>query len=143
MQFVSRGRIKPTIDMSPLVDVVFLLIIFFTVSTTFREGTGLPVSLPEAGTATSTAAETVEITVGADGRMELQGKVYATIDDVRPVLARALEEGPSRRVIVRGDRTSSYGTIVQVMDLTRELGAEGMSLATRKSPAGDGAAGRE
>ena len=143
MQFVSRGRIKPTIDMSPLVDVVFLLIIFFTVSTTFREGTGLPVSLPEAGTATSTASETVEITVSADGRMELQGQVYASIEDVRPVLARALEEGPSRRVIVRGDRTSSYGTIVQVMDLTRELGAEGMSLATKKNPAAGGTAGKE
>ena len=143
MQFVSRGRIKPSIDMSPLVDVVFLLIIFFTVSTTFREGTGLPVSLPEAGTATSAAAEPIEISVGADGRIEIGGAVYGSAADARPVLARKLAEGDSRTVLVRGDRASAYETIVQVIDMTRDLGAEGMVLATTRGsdpvePAGKG-----
>ena len=139
MQFVSRGRIKPSIDMSPLVDVVFLLIIFFTVSTTFREGTGLPVSLPEAGTATAAAAEPIEITVGSDGRIEIGGGVYATVAEARPVLARQLAEGESKTVFVRGDRASAYVTIVQVIDMTRDLGAEGMVLGTKKGPRRDGA----
>lgn len=139
MQFLPKKRERPTIDMSPLVDVVFLLIIFYTVTTTFRSGTGLPVSLPSAGTAVSQAAGPVEVSVGGDGKLEIDGQVYADVESAAPVLRAALENAAQKIVLVRGDRRADYETIVRVIDLARSLGAEGMTLATardREQPPG-------
>ncbi len=145
MQFLPRQRRRPTIDLSPLVDVVFLLIIFFTVSTTFREGTGLPVRLPSSGTAVSQPTGPVEVTIGADGRIALGGTVYPSVEALAGPLRAALEKADPRAVLVRGDRQARYETIVQVLDLARSLDATGVTLATRRggvAPAGPGAGGR-
>ena len=135
MEFLPRRRTRPSIDMSPLVDVVFLLIIFFTVSTTFKSGTGLPVSLPSAGSASSQPAGPVEVAVGNDGRIEVSGVVYDDVTAARPALARALESARPKIVLVRGDRRADYQTIVAVIDVARDLGAEGLTLATFKRAA--------
>ena len=132
MEFLPRRRERPSIDMSPLVDVVFLLIIFFTVSTTFKSGTGLPVSLPSAGTAAAQPAGPVEVAVGNDGRIEIAGKVYADAGTARPALAEALASAEPKVVFVRGDRQADYETIVAVIDMARDLGAQGLTLATFK-----------
>ncbi len=132
MRFLQAKRSRPTIDLSPLVDVVFLLIIFFTVSTTFREGTGLPVTLPSAGTATSQSAGPVEVTIGTGGRIEVGGKVFGSVDDARPAIESALASAEPRRVVIRGDRQVAYESIVAVLDLARSLDAEGVTLATRR-----------
>jgi biopolymer transport protein ExbD len=143
MQFLARKKPRPTIDLSPLVDVVFLLIIFFTVSTTFREGTGLPISLPSAGTAVSEPRGPVEVAIAAEGRVELDGRVYESVEELREPLAAALESAAPRRVVIRGDRQVAYETVVAVLDLSRALEAEGVTLQARRDGAGshgDGAA---
>lgn len=140
MRFLTQQRRKPTIEISPLVDVVFLLIIFFAVSTTFREGTGLPVSLPSAGSATSQAAGPVEITVGQEGRVEVGGDVYPSVQAAQPAIAKALEDADPRKILIRGDRVAHYEVIVQVLDLARQLDAQGITLAVQKSPGSAGTA---
>ncbi|RMF71355.1 MAG: biopolymer transporter ExbD [Acidobacteria bacterium] len=140
MEFLPRRREKPSIDMSPLVDVVFLLIIFFTVSTTFKSGTGLPVSLPSAGTAASQPSGPVEISIGQDGRIEVAGKVFEDVEAARPVVAEALAQAEPKVALVRGDRRAQYETIVAVIDMVRDLGAQGLTLATfrrAEDPGGD------
>ncbi len=132
MQFLPRKRQKPTIDLSPLVDVVFLLIIFFTVSTTFRVGTGLPINLPSAGTSASQNRGPVEVTISENGRIELAGSVYTSVDALREPLSTALEDADPRSVIIRGDRKTAYETVVGVLDLARDLEAQGVTLATER-----------
>ena len=138
---MPRKRPRPTIDLSPLVDVVFLLIIFFTVSTTFRDGTGLPISLPSAGTAVSQPSGPVEVTIAAEGRVELEGRVYPSVEAVTDPLRRALDDSSPRRVVIRGDRQVAYETVVAVLDLARSLEAEGVTLQTRRESPGTAAAG--
>jgi biopolymer transport protein ExbD len=137
VQFVTRRRQRPSIDISPLVDVVFLLIIFFTVSTTFREGAGLPVTLPAAGTATAQPTGPIEVAVARDGSIAVAGEVYETIDGAEEALRAALAESEAPRISVRGDRLAPFERVVQVMDMARALGAQGMSLATAAPPPAD------
>jgi len=132
VQFLPRRRTRPTIDLSPLVDVVFLLIIFFTVSTTFREGTGLPISLPKAGSATAQPSGPVEVTIGSGGRIEVAGHVFPSVEAATPAIESALLTASPRRVIIRGDRQVAYESIVSVLDLARSLEAEGVTLATTR-----------
>ena len=140
MQFLPRQRRRPTIDLSPLVDVVFLLIIFFTVSTTFREGSGLPVKLPSSGTAVAQPSGPVEVTIGADGRVALGSRIYPSVDALAGPLAAALEKANPRTVLIRGDRHAQYETIVRVLDLARSLEAEGVTLAARRGAPAPGSA---
>ncbi len=132
MQFLPRRKARPTIDLSPLVDVVFLLIIFFTVSTTFREGTGLPITLPNAGSATTQPSGPVEVSIGAGGRIEVGGRVFESVEAAAPTIESELATASPRRVVIRGDRQVAYESIVAVLDLARSLEAEGVTLATTR-----------
>jgi biopolymer transport protein ExbD len=136
VEFLPRKRERPTIDLSPLVDVVFLLIIFFTVSTTFREGTGLPVSLPSAGSAVELPTGPVIVAVGEDGRVEVNGTIYGDLAAASGPLEEAIRQTDSD-VVVRGDRKTPYELVIQVMDLARSYGAKGLSMKTRKGQGTD------
>ena len=136
MKFLSGKPRKPSIEISPLVDVMFLLIIFFTVSTTFKEGAGLPISLPSAGSATSQTRGPVEVSVSDQGQVELGGKIYAGIAEAEADLKSAIESADPRSVMVRGDRKAAYETIVAVLDIAREMEAKQVSLATRQGGRG-------
>ncbi|UCF66217.1 MAG: biopolymer transporter ExbD [Acidobacteriota bacterium] len=131
VEFMARRPRRPTIDLSPLVDVVFLLIIFFTVSTTFREGTGLPITLPSAGTATAAPAGPIEISIDPSGRIAIDGQVFASVEQARGRLEQLLSEAETRRVLLRGDTKVPYGTVVEILDLARSLKA-GVTLGTRR-----------
>lgn len=136
MQFMPGKRTRPSIDLSPLVDVVFLLIIFFAVSTTFREGTGLPITLPSAGSATAQPAGPVEVSIGLGGQIELAGKVYPTLEAMQEPFRQALDRATPRSVLIRGDKQAAYDTIIKVLDLARRFEAEGVTLATHKGKGG-------
>lgn len=136
MRFLSGKPRKPSIEISPLVDVMFLLIIFFTVSTTFKEGAGLPISLPSAGSATSQTKGPVEVSVSDQGQVELGGQIYADIGEAEADLRRAIESAEPRAVMVRGDRKAAYETIVAVLDIARDMEARQVSLATRTQGGG-------
>ncbi|MDQ7007049.1 MAG: biopolymer transporter ExbD [Acidobacteriota bacterium] len=137
MRFLQRAPRKPNIEISPLVDVVFLLIIFFAVSTTFREGAGLPVELPSAGSAVMQNAGPVEITIGSEGRIEVGGKIFPTLEAATEAISVALDASSTRSILLRGDRKAYYEIIVKVLDLARRLEVKGISLATRKGSAAE------
>jgi biopolymer transport protein ExbD len=132
VQFRRKARAEVAINIAPLIDVIFLLVIFFAVSTTFLETSGLQLELPKS---TSTAERTVEditVVLAADGRLSLGDE---EID--REQLARALRErlaGAERKVVVlRADTNTSHGEVVGVMDLIRESGAEALTVAARSA----------
>jgi len=130
VRFRRPGKPRVGIDIAPLVDVVFLLVIFFAVSTTFLETSGLKLDLP---TSTSTAMrEPHELTVyvAADGRITFEGRETA-LSDLEPALAKAIEEAASKVVVLRADTGTQHGKVVEVMDAARAAGAEGLTVATR------------
>lgn len=121
----SRER-RARVDMSPLIDIVFLLLIFFAVTTTFLEDSGMDLELPESSTATSTEAAAIVVEIGAEGEIRLSGEVVTAEELTRRV--GELSEEERRRITVRADRSVDLGIAVRVIDALREGGAEGISL---------------
>ena len=130
MRFRKVNRPAVAINIAPLVDVVFLLVIFFAVSTTFLETSGLKLELPSSS---STAQrEPLELTVllGADGTLAFDGE-SVTEEQLAQKLRSAIEQRERKIVVLRADTSTSHGEVVRVMDLIRESGAEGLTVAAR------------
>ena len=134
MRFRRPGRADVGINIAPLVDVVFLLVIFFAVSTTFLETSGLKLELPASSSTADRQARDLVVLMGAAGELSFEGDVIDT-DELRSRLRRALEAmDVGRRVVVlRADTHSEHGEVVKLMDLIRSAGAEGLTVAARAS----------
>jgi biopolymer transport protein ExbD len=132
---VSTGRRHrvpraPGIDLTPMVDVVFLLIIFFMVSTTFITlETGLPVDLPRAQSAQAQPSELPTITVTRDERVFLAGAEVA-LTELVVLLQEAMADSGQTTVVLRADESVPHGFVVEVMDLIRVAGAQRIAIAT-------------
>lgn len=126
-RFTRRDTI---LDLTPMVDVVFLLIIFFMVSTTFITlESGLPVDLPQARSATAQTSEVPTVTVTGERAIFLAGSQVQEADLVA-VLQAQLEASGQGTVVLRADQTVPHGLTVRVMDLIRQAGAQRISIAT-------------
>ncbi len=117
---------RASVDMSPLIDVVFLLLIFFAVTTTFLEQSGMDLELPESSTALSTTAAPIVVEISGAGEIRLDGEAL-TADGLEQRVA-ALSDEDRTKITVRADRSIDLGTWVQVIDALRKGGAEGISL---------------
>jgi len=130
MKVSRRYTTKARIEMIPLIDVVFLLLvtfIFFTISMTIHRG--LPVQLPSASTAVVERKGFVEITIQKDGRIFID-KQNVTLEDLRVRLTALHWESPRTKVLISGDRKAYYDAIISVMDAVKESGIPGVSLET-------------
>ncbi len=132
---ISAARKKrtgsPGLDMAPLIDMVFILLIFFLVTTSFVKETGIEVRRPTAATASSSGKSTILIAIDRQNRVFMDHHEI-DIRAVRANVERALAENPSGNVIVIADRNSSTGVAVRVMDSCRQAGARSVSLAASR-----------
>ena len=102
-----------TIDLSPMIDCIFILLIFFIVSTVFVEETGVTVNKPDVGGASALEKNSILLAVTADDKVFYGGEsigVQGIIGKIKPLLI----ETPDMPVIIQGDRESSHGIVQQV-----------------------------
>jgi biopolymer transport protein ExbD len=124
-----RARISPTLDLTPMVDVVFLLIIFFMVSTTFITlETGLPVDLPQATTAEGQPEGLPTVTIDAQRRIYLAGAEVAE-EELEGLLRSVLADAEVETVVLRADQSVPHGLTVRVMDAIKRAGAARVAIA--------------
>jgi len=126
-----RGNDQVAIDMAPLIDMTFLLLIFFMVTTSFVKETGIDVMRSTAATAEVKEHGTVMIGVDTEGQVYMEGKKI-DLRSVRSLVERALAEDPDAGVVVVADRDSNTGDVVKVMDQCRLAGAKNVSLAAKR-----------
>ena len=119
------------INMGPLIDMVFLLLIFFVVTTSFVKETGIDVQRATAATAEVKERGNILLSVSADGSVHYEGK-RIDVRSVRAHVERALAEDPESGVVVIADKNSSTGVVVQAMDQCRLAGAQNVSLAAKR-----------
>ena len=135
MKLRSQDEGPPALNLTPMVDVVFLLIIFFLVATTFyRAELEMAVDLPEsteADTVFEPAGELV-VNVFADGTIVVEGKAV-DLDQLGRRLVEAAQADPDRTVIIRGDSDARHKGIVQVMDACAGSGITHVSIGVAPS----------
>lgn len=119
------------IDISPLIDVVFLLLIFFIVTTVFVKETGVEVSKPRAASSQDLERQAILIAVTAESRVWHGGREIGQ-DGVRAVVSALLQETPEAPVIIRADSSAPTEATVRVIDSAKLAGAASVSLATER-----------
>ena len=119
------------INMAPLIDMVFLLLIFFMVTTSFVKETGIDVNRPTAATAQVQKKGNILLGVTEDGRIYFE-KNPIDIRSVRAHIERSLAENPEGAVVIVADQKSDTGVIVRIMDQCRLAGASRVSIAASK-----------
>jgi len=122
---------QDTPDLTSLIDCVFLLLIFFMVTTAFLSTKGINVTLPGAVEERVSAplARNINIILREDGVIEVSGE-RTTIEGVVPTLQSVISQRGSKNAILLADRSIPYKHVVKVMDLAREVGVEHIAFAS-------------
>ncbi len=136
MKFKRGNRHDVQVELTPLIDVVFLLLIFFMVSSTFIRETQLKIDLPEAsGELQEIEGEMLEIAVDSRGEYALNGQIL--VNNELSTLVRALRESAktvdkSERVIVTADANATHQAVVRAMDAAGKVGLTRISITTQQ-----------
>ncbi|MGE0479918.1 MAG: ExbD/TolR family protein [Phycisphaerae bacterium] len=121
-----RELAGPALDMTPIIDMVFLLLIFFLVATTFQQDEReLNVALPVAKAAGPISANLRALVVNVDaaGEIVVSGRRVQP-DDLRAIVREAVAGNPQQKVTIRGDRRSRYESVVRVLDICKGSGIQ-------------------
>jgi biopolymer transport protein ExbD len=128
----KRGSIRSNVDMTPMIDIVFQLILFFLVSTTFAVLPGIKLNLPQSHTSESTSVQGITITADADGLLFFNEKEVSP-DDLKKELV-LYDTGDMKKeefpVSLEADSEVTNGTIVKIFDIIRESGYAVINLRT-------------
>ncbi len=119
------------INMAPLIDMTFLLLIFFIVTTSFVKETGLEVHRPSAKSAESRDKTPILIGISRTGSIYMDNRPI-DIRSVRAQVERSLADTPDNGVIVVADKESNTGIVVEVIDQCRLAGAKAVSIAAKR-----------
>jgi len=131
-----KERQDPDINLTPLIDVVFLLLIFFMVSTTFTRESEISINLPESSAETTeTEQTTVDLSIDSQGRFYLNNKqvINTSINTLIKALKLVIKEPQEVSLIISADGQTPHQAVVTAMDAARQLGITRLSIATRQS----------
>ncbi len=140
MKLSHRREDSPDITLTPLIDVVFLLLIFFMVSTTFSRHSQLEIELPEASTEQEQEQpDHIEIAIDVKGRYYVNGRqlVNSQLATLKQAMGDAAGNQKAPLIVVSADGNTPHQSVVTVMDAARQLGFTHLSFATSQAEATD------
>jgi len=117
------------IDIAPLIDMIFQLLIFFMLTSSFIMQPGIKVNLPKAVTSEVVKQDNIEIVVSSENVTYLNGKVV-TSKELKDLLKQAAKR--SQPILIKADRRSSLGRVVEIWDMGRDLGITQINIATNQ-----------
>ncbi len=135
MNFKRQNREPVEVNMTPLIDIVFLLLIFFMVSTTFTKENHLKLDLPEASAEPVNQPDSVvEIIINAQGDYSINGQalVNKQLDTVKRGLQKALAGRDDAPVVITADANTPHQAVVRAMDAAGQVGLVNLSITTRQ-----------
>jgi len=131
MKLLNKSQKKIAINLTSLIDVLFILIIFFTVSSTFLEQPGIELKLPEAESSQTHTAQKVIVYVDKDQNVFLNDDPIK-LDEVAESVQTIIETQTDKSVVLRADEAVSHGVIIKVMDMLRKKGIYKIVVSTAK-----------
>lgn len=130
MQFRDKKRRKVLINITSLIDVCFLLLIFVMISSTFVEQPGMKLELPEAKTATTERIADLVLEIKPDGTM-LLNQESISLEKIGEKFKQLLPSLEKKSLVLKADKNVPHGTVVKVMDLAKLNGLEKLIIATQ------------
>ena len=124
----DHGNEETELNLKPMLDIVFIMLIFFVVTTSFVKESGIEVNRPTAQTAERRDHGNILIAISPNGEIWID-KRAVDIRAVRAVVERLVTENPEGGVIIQGDRDAQIGLLVKVMDQVRKAGIVNVSIA--------------
>ena len=131
MRRIKRESEDAQIDLTPMLDVVFIMLIFFIVTTSFVKETGIDINRPSASTAEKKSKGNILIAIKSNGEIWMDQR-HIDIRAVRANIQRMKAKFPQSSVIIQSDKESKTGTLVRVMDQIRLAGVKNISIAAAK-----------
>ncbi len=137
MKLQHRIKEDPTVDLTSLIDVVFLLLLFFMVSTTFEHQAVLKVDLPDASAVDAPVdlPERLELVIDASGLMFLNDRQLVDSEErtIKAAFNEAVGDDRDLPLVLRADRETPHHYVVTVMDVAAQLGFSNLSIATNRT----------
>ncbi len=128
----KRHAQQAEIDMTPMLDIVFIMLIFFIVTTTFVKESGIEVNPPQAQTSQQQDSATIFVAINAEGDVWIDNRLI-DIRSVRTVIARLHAENPEGTVVIQSDENARTRELVSVMDQIRMAGIDKVAIAAQPS----------
>lgn len=125
-----RKKKEAGIDMGPLMDIVFILLIFFVVSSSFTRETGVDVTKPEAQTASQLEKENILIAITREGTIHMNER-QVDLASLKDLLEQIMAKTPDREAVIIADKSSMTGALVQVIDMCNLAGVKKVSIAAQ------------
>lgn len=138
MQFRRQKNQEVSVNLTPLIDVVFLLLIFFMVSTSFTKETHLSLDLPEAtGEESVVNTETLEVVISSTGNYAINGRslVANNLDNLKKALSELSGGNTDTPLIITADANTPHQAVITAMDAAGQLGFAKLSLTTKQPAA--------
>ena len=129
MDFEGRARIHSHLDIAPLIDIVFLLLVFFMLTSTFLVPEAIELELPESKTAVATDITPVIVLLDKTGQLALNGE-NITLDQLQQAIKLLLAENADTTITLKSDARTEVQTLLKVMDEIRAAGGTNVGLAT-------------
>jgi len=130
MEFERSKKIKTHLDIAPLIDIVFLLLIFFMLTANFITQPGIKIKLPEAVSARPEENNKIVVYISENNDIFLNN-TKISLADLEDGLCAELERSDKKAVILKADERISLGLAVKVMAISKESGAEGLIISTK------------
>jgi len=132
-----QGRRRAEVQMAPLIDCVFLLLMFYAVTAQFVSDERLKLKLPEAKTAEAPGSEVADrssvVVVAADGTVWIDDQLVPE-DELEGKIRQMVGQTPDQAIILRGDRSADNGVVVHVLDVARSVGAKVIQMSAERPP---------
>ena len=123
---------ESSIDITPMLDVVFIMLIFFIVTATFIKESGIDIDKPSAATAVVQEKASILVAIDADNNVWINRR-QVDLRSVRSIVERLHAENPKGTLVIQADKESKNDTLVQVMDASRRAGVYDIALAANES----------
>ncbi len=131
MRFPSSAKKKARIEIIPMIDTMFFLLVFFMIATlAMTLQRGMPVNLPEASSTTDKVKEHVSLSLTEEGTLYFNKEPIA-LHDLKRRLSAVLQTDPEPTVVINADEQISHGRVIEVMDHVRLSGITNMAIATK------------
>ncbi len=127
----DQSELEAAVDITPMLDVVFIMLIFFIVTATFVKESGIDVNRPQAATAVVKEKANILIAIDAHNKIWVNRR-EVDIRSVRPNIERLKAENPKGTVVIQADKDSRNEILVQVMDASRLAGVYDIALAAEE-----------